>query len=239
MKFLQILVLIFGLSVFVNSQTNNKAVLSGNVYDANGSLIVEAKVTAINERGQKFETLTNDEGIYVLKLPFNLYNSKADFKVAKYEITVTKEGFEKNYIRDFKFVPSSKSKMNLDFALDVFVNINTIIIDSSNKKIKKEISALVKGLATDESGAVVPFLIIDFKDINGKIIQTKSDDSGEYSVKLPQGVFIISAKTEINSILSKSKETKVEIKSFNEKRQNLILYCIKGECPIITAYYCG
>lgn len=210
------------------------AVLSGNVYDANGSLIVQAKVTAINERGEKFETLTNDEGIYVLNLPFNQYNSKDNFKIAKYEITVTKEGFEKNLMRDFKFVPSSKSKMNLDFALDVSVKINPILIDSRNEKIKKEISSLVKGLVTDESGAVVPFLTIDFKDINGKIIETKSDDRGEYTIKLPQGVFIISAKIEVKSLLLKSKEIKIEIKSADEKKQDLILYCIKGNCPVIT-----
>jgi len=120
---------------FANAQ---KAVLSGNVYDAYGALIVEAKITVINEKGEKFETVTNDEGFYILDLHFNPYNSKTDFKIAKYEIIVIKEGFEKNFIKDFKFVPSSKGKMNLDFALDVFVNINTIIIDSSNKKIKRK-----------------------------------------------------------------------------------------------------
>ncbi|MDQ6788028.1 MAG: carboxypeptidase-like regulatory domain-containing protein [Acidobacteriota bacterium] len=115
------------------------ATLSGSVYDANGALIVRAKVTAISAKGEKFETVTNDTGTYVLNLPFNLYNSKADFKIAKYEITVTKEGFEKNFVKDFKFVPSSEGKMNFDFALDVFVNINTITINSSkNKFIKRK-----------------------------------------------------------------------------------------------------
>ena len=136
MKILQILILMFGLVVFTNAQ---KAILSGNVYDANGSLIVGAKVTAINEKDEKFETGTNSDGVYVLNLPFNSYNSKSDFQIAKYEIIVAKEGFQKNFVKDFKFVPSSEGKMNLDIALDVFVNINTIITDSNNKKnIKRE-----------------------------------------------------------------------------------------------------
>ncbi len=132
MKILQILVLCLGLTVFINGQTKDKSILSGNVYDANGALIVGAKVTAINGKGEKFETITDDQGIYVLNLPFNLYNPKPDFNVSKYEIAVSKEGFERNFIKDFKFVPSSKSKMILDFALDVFVNINTIIVDLNN-----------------------------------------------------------------------------------------------------------
>ncbi len=70
----------------------------------------------------------------MLNLPFNIYNSTADFKITKYEIIVTKEGFEKNFVKDFNFVPSSKGKMNLDIALDVFVNINTITVDSGNQK---------------------------------------------------------------------------------------------------------
>ncbi len=45
MKILQILVLILGLVTFANAQ---KAVLSGTVYDGNGSVVTEVKITAIN-----------------------------------------------------------------------------------------------------------------------------------------------------------------------------------------------
>ncbi len=122
MKFLQVLILISGLVVFVNSQTNNKAVLSGTVYDANGAVIPETKITVINEKGEKFETVTNDEGFYMLDLPYNLYNTKssADFKIAKYEMIFDKEnaGFEKFVLKGFKLVPSYKGRMIVDVALD-------------------------------------------------------------------------------------------------------------------------
>ena len=110
MKVLQILVLILGLAISINSQTTDKAILSGTIYDANGAVIVGMKVTAINEKGKRFEAVTNDEGIYFLDLPFNLYDPKksANFKITKYELTVDgiNRGFEKIVLKDFKFVPS-------------------------------------------------------------------------------------------------------------------------------------
>jgi len=120
MKILQILVLIFGLVIFADAL---KAVLSGTIYDANGAVIPETKITAINEKGEKFETKTNSEGIYVLNLPFNLYDTRtsSNYKIAKYEIVVDREkGFEKFVLKEFKFVPTYKGKMNLDIALDVY-----------------------------------------------------------------------------------------------------------------------
>lgn len=120
MKILQVLVLIFGLTVFANAQ---KADLSGKVYDAVGALIVNAKITAINEKGEKFISKTDNNGKYILSLPFNQYDPKsssAAFKVAKYEIEIDGShlGFEKVNLKDFKFVPSFEGQMNLDFALD-------------------------------------------------------------------------------------------------------------------------
>ena len=138
MKILQILILIFAFTVGVIAQ---KAVLSGNVYDANGSLIVGAKVSAINEKGEKFETFTNDDGIYTLKLPYNPYRpGSVDFKIVNYEIIVEKENFDESVLKNFKFVPSYGGKMFLDFALDVHTYKDPIIVDSNkiNNKIKRK-----------------------------------------------------------------------------------------------------
>jgi hypothetical protein len=111
---------IFNIQLKSDKKTN-LAVLSGSVYDANGYLITQAKVTAINEKGDMFETQTNSNGIYILRLPFNPYKAgDYRFRVSKYEIIVEKEGFEKGIIRNFKFVPAfNNGKMKLDFALDV------------------------------------------------------------------------------------------------------------------------
>ncbi len=113
-------------------------ILTGTVYDPNGAVIVKAKVAAINEKGERFETITNDAGIYNLELPYHQYDGKFNFRLAKYEIIVEKENFEKTIIKNFKFAPSYTGKVNLDFALDVFVNITTITIqkDKNNKEEK-------------------------------------------------------------------------------------------------------
>lgn len=118
MKFLQILVLIFGFVVFTNAQ---KAILSGTVYDANGAVIPKTRIIATNEMDESFETLANDEGMYSLNLPFNDYSSRKspNFKIMKYEIRVNNEnGSDKFVLKDFMFVPTSKGKMNFDIALD-------------------------------------------------------------------------------------------------------------------------
>ena len=120
MKILQILVLMFGLTVLANAQ---KAILSGTLYDANGAVIPEVKVTAVNEKGEKFEAVTNDDGVYSLSLPYNRYESgtsSANFKIAKFEIIVDLQyrGFEKFVVKDFKFIPAYSGKMIFDIALD-------------------------------------------------------------------------------------------------------------------------
>jgi hypothetical protein len=116
MKVLQILVLVFGLSVFANAQESS---LTGAVYDAQGSVITKAKVIATNEKGENFETVTNEDGIYVLKLPFNVYYANDNFKIAKYSILVEANGFGRFTYNNFKFVPSYTGKMSLDVALEV------------------------------------------------------------------------------------------------------------------------
>ena len=120
MRISQVLVLIFGLTIFVNAQ---KAFLSGTLYDAVGAVIPEVKVTAVNEKGEKFETVTNNDGVYSLSLPYNLYEartSSANFKIARFEIIVDLEyrGFEKFVVKDFKFIPAYSGKMFFDIALD-------------------------------------------------------------------------------------------------------------------------
>ena len=110
-------------------------ILTGTVFDPNGAVIPGTKITAVNQKGEKFETLTNEDGEYVLKLPFNEYAPTYKFKVAKYEITVLKDnGFAATVVKDFKFVSGFTSQMRLDFALDVAVIIDTIPVSRKKSK---------------------------------------------------------------------------------------------------------
>ena len=134
MKILQILVLMFCLVVVMNAQ---KAILTGSVYDSGGAVIVKSKVTAINQKGEKFEALTNEEGVYILNLLLDEYKPILDQKITKYEIVIEALGFEKYTLKDFKFISSSKGQMNLDFALNVGVMIDTYPVPSKNRNKNK------------------------------------------------------------------------------------------------------
>lgn len=116
MRVLLTLALVFGLVFSVNAQT---ATLKGRVYDANGSVIIRAKVKATNGSSKVFEATVNKYGEYKLELPFVPYNSSPDFRVSRYLIKVEAQYFESFEIKDFRTVPSYKGEMNLDFALDV------------------------------------------------------------------------------------------------------------------------
>jgi hypothetical protein len=133
MKILRILSLVLGLAVLANAQT---AVLSGTVLDANGALITEAKITALNVKLEKFEAKTDSDGIYKLELPYKIYDQKDSFRIAKYILTVESPGFETFVLKGLNFVPSTMGKMSLDFALNVRVSVNTIEINSGRKKNK-------------------------------------------------------------------------------------------------------
>jgi hypothetical protein len=141
MKILQILVLIFCLVVVANAQ---KAILTGSIYDPGGAVIVKSKVTAINQKGEKFEALSNEEGVYVLNLPLDKYKPILDQKITKYEIVVEGLGFEKFVLKNFKFVGATKGQMYLDFALDVGAMIDTISVPTKKKKRKTSAKILVK-----------------------------------------------------------------------------------------------
>ena len=135
MKVLQILFLVLGLAVCINAQ---KAILTGTVFDANGAVIPKSKVTATNQKGDKYEAFTNEDGIYKLDLPYNEYKPNPNFRIAKYEISVEGglPGFEKYTLKDFKIVGKYVLEMKLDFALDAMTYSNPITVPAENKKHK-------------------------------------------------------------------------------------------------------
>lgn len=99
-------------------QNRDRSILTGTIYDARGSVVPNAKVSAVSQNGEKFEAASDGEGVYVLNLPFNRYPA-ANFREARYDITVEMNGFKKTQIDDFVFIPSSTGKMNLDVGLEL------------------------------------------------------------------------------------------------------------------------
>lgn len=106
--------LLLGGSAFAQSSTSAQAneqrmILTGAVYDINGSVIVgETKVVASDAAGRKYESAASDEGYYKFELP-----------LAVYQIEVSAPGFCTARVERFKVVNSTHGKMSLDFVLDV------------------------------------------------------------------------------------------------------------------------
>ena len=109
--------LVSGFTFYTYAQTTFTSKLKGTVYDAQGSVVVKAKVTAVNASKKKFETFSDDKGEYELILPFNKYDSSRNFKEAVYEISTESPGFATTVIKDYVFIPSQFGKMQLDIAL--------------------------------------------------------------------------------------------------------------------------
>lgn len=138
MRYLWILILVYALAITGTSQSSGTSRLTGTVYDANGAVVAGAKVTAVSVKGEKFETTTNDDGIFVLKLVFSKYDTKSvvNFKEAKYDILVDSPGFIRSVTKGFVFVPSYKGEMRLDIGLEIGTcgDCHWIESDPVNKK---------------------------------------------------------------------------------------------------------
>ncbi len=139
MKWLGILGFVLTLTIAASSQANDKSILTGTIYDANGSVVVNAVVTATNVKGQKFETKTDENGVFVLRLGFNKYEAKRTFKEAKYDIHVESHGFKRSEIKGFVFIPSQFGKMCLDIALEIGRSSDQTEIDDPTGEKKKPI----------------------------------------------------------------------------------------------------
>jgi hypothetical protein len=83
--------------------------LTGVVYDHNGSVIVTGTSIVASGAGEKsYQTTTDEEGIYRLKLPLGIY-----------QIKVSAPHFCPSEVARFRVVDSTHGKMSLDFVLEV------------------------------------------------------------------------------------------------------------------------
>lgn len=131
MKILQVLVLIFGLTIFVNAQKVN---LSGKIYDASGAVIPGIKISAYSEEAL-FEQTTNEEGFFILSLPLGIYNLEINPRTESFN------GFQNVSLKNYRIVSTSDGKLNLDFSLptaDSPICILDISGDSSSPRKLKQ-----------------------------------------------------------------------------------------------------
>lgn len=82
--------------------------LTGTVLDDYGAVIVGAKIVALGKDGTRLEAVVDENGAYVIKLPFG-----------DYILQISKEGFCPTVFREYRIVNSTYGKMSLDIALSV------------------------------------------------------------------------------------------------------------------------
>lgn len=105
MKFLHILVLIFGLSVFTNAQHSEKSfVLSGTVFDSVKAVVPSTLLIAKHKDGRVFKTVLNEEGIYSIKLP-----------IGKYTLEFSRDGFKNYIVQNFEKLTITDEYFDVDF----------------------------------------------------------------------------------------------------------------------------
>lgn len=102
---MQTLFIIFLLNCSSFGQTNNVTTLTGVVTDRDGAFIPSAYVLLESETKKKFETKTNQDGIY-----------RIDLKPGVYSVKITHIPFSDLLIKDYQ-IASNRKTMVLDISL--------------------------------------------------------------------------------------------------------------------------
>ena len=100
--------IVFAQNSSSSQNVDKNVVLSGTVYDTNGSVIPFSHVLAQNSAGKQYRATTNDEGIYKIELPIDIYAIKVDAP-----------GFCSSRVRFYRVRNSHSVAASLDVVLDV------------------------------------------------------------------------------------------------------------------------
>lgn len=176
MKVLWTLVLIFYLVSFAEAQDRRlKTKLSGTVYDDNGAVIVNSKVSIRGKDNFESIVFTNEEGIFEINL--------AD---GNYSIEVTSPGFQTFKLEKYRIAPAYEGKLNLDFVLEVGPCSDCHRIEV--EPIKK---AVLSGTVYYGEKDKVENAVIQVRRSDGNSFETKTDKNGYYKLELMPGFYEI------------------------------------------------
>ena len=191
MKILQILGLIFWLTVFANGQKAEEMfVLSGTVFDSEKAVVPVTEVTAEKKNGRKFQTTSDENGVYKLSIPFG-----------EYTIIFHKDGFK--ILKVIEFENSSLLEKTFDANLEVGTcsdcNGDLYGEDNSDKRKSKEIiltnnrntsQIFLTGTVTDQFGAIIQKAKVKVTG-NKQKLTAETDENGLYKINLPEGIYTI------------------------------------------------
>jgi hypothetical protein len=99
---------VFGQTTGSSQAVGAKVVLTGTVYDINGSVIPVSHLVARSFAGKEYQATTSDEGIYKIELPLDVY-----------KIEVNAPGFCPKRVEMFRVRNSPLVQRPLDFVLEI------------------------------------------------------------------------------------------------------------------------
>ncbi|MFN0279271.1 MAG: carboxypeptidase-like regulatory domain-containing protein [Pyrinomonadaceae bacterium] len=179
MRILAILGLVLFCSAIVGAQQTQKL---GRVkiilVDEAGGIISETRVTLTGNNGKQFVGLTNDDGESELSVPEGKYSLAAEY---------TRHNGWKKYSMQ-RLVVSRRQQMTFRIVLKVNPNggAGGLIVTSDPKPKDKEAStSILTGRVYDANGALVPFIKVVARNVEGKIFETTTNDDGIYKLTLP------------------------------------------------------
>ena len=111
-KFIYCLIIVFSSFVILNAQDADKTTLKGHVMDTTGADAPGMKIKIQDKKGKTFETLTDAEGFYSIKLPTGNYLIEIVSNNSLFGIKV------ENYI-------TAPTEMTLDIVLEIDRNAPT------------------------------------------------------------------------------------------------------------------
>jgi hypothetical protein len=127
MKFLQILVLIFASSIFANAQNTERVfILRGTIYDAMKAVVPATELIAKHKDGQIFKTISNDDGVYKIELPFG-----------KYILKFSRNAFKDYIVNNFENFSEVSESFDIDFIEGHCADCNGAIYSEKDKNEEK------------------------------------------------------------------------------------------------------
>ncbi len=189
MKVLQILALMFGLTLFVNAQNTEKSfILSGTVFDSEKAVIVGTEITAENKDGRRFKTTSDEKGFYKLSIPFG-----------EYTLVFHKEGFKITKYTNLENLALAEKILDANLEIGTCSDCDGFILEDDNdKKLnnsdisqrKNKNENYLSGVITDQLCAIIPKAKIKVVG-NKQRFTTETDENGRYKINLSEGIYTI------------------------------------------------
>jgi hypothetical protein len=185
-----------------------RTTLSGKVFDKKGAPASYAKITFTGADQNKRHIDADIDGFYEVKL------TPGDYAVS---------------ILTVRSVPLMNAKVTVPLSGKGEINFSAADEKSAVPKIiSPPDGPVLRGVVVDEYGALIPDVNISLKNAKGKEYETATNSDGEYSVKVPAGVYSLDARYRLHAGWQPFRMTGVSLTIAEERIQDITLKTAVG-----------